>query len=304
MVDGVSLQPIRAQHPDLSRDATVAESFSALAEAALDHLERNAGAFKIAPEPHAVHQMRVAARRLRALLGAFRVVLPKAARKRTAADLKRLQAVLGPARDMDVFLDEVLAGISVATVRTILARSARAPHRRAYARVRKAVGSRLLDRVRSDFERLARTLSTKHDGGRSGRAFGRKILARRHRALIRRLEGAKNRSDKKLHALRIRIKKLRYEVEFFRPLMPKGGVTAYHAALAESQDVLGAFNDAVNARALARSLASAAGDVDAAGLDMIDSVFAAAEKRARPLAQRKFASQLKALATPPKRWFR
>jgi hypothetical protein len=39
-------------------------------------------------------------------------------------------------------------------------------------------------------------------------------------------------------------------------------------------------------------------------MEMIDSVFAAAEDRARPLAQRKFAAQIKALASPPKRWFK
>jgi CHAD domain-containing protein len=304
VADSSTKEPIRARHPELSRDATVAESFSALAEAALDHLERNAGAFKSAPEPHAVHQMRVAARRLRALLGAFRTVLPKAPRKRTAADLKRLQSVLGPARDMDVFLDDVLAGISVASVRTVLARAARNPHRSAYARVRKTAASSLLNRLRSDFERLAKMLSVKHDGGRSCRSFGRKLLIRRHRALVQRLAGAEKRSDKKLHALRIRIKKLRYEVEFFRPLLPNGGVVAYHAALAESQDVLGAFNDAVNARALARTLASSASEIDAAALEMIDAVFAAAEERARPLAQRKFAIQRKALTTLPKRWLK
>jgi CHAD domain-containing protein len=146
-------------------------------------------------------------------------------------------------------------------------------------------------------------LSLTRDGQRSGRRLGRKVLGRRHRALVQRLGGAKHRSDKRLHALRIRIKKLRYEVEFFRPLMPKGGVTAYHAALAESQDVLGAFNDAVNARALARTLARGDNGVDSENGARIDAVFAAAENRARPLARRKFAVLQKALMKSPKRWF-
>jgi triphosphatase len=298
------MAPIRAEHPVLSPKATVAESFSALAEAALTHLARNAEAFEATPEPHAVHQMRVAARRLRALLGAFRSVLPNVARKRTGLDLKRLQKALSPARDLDVFLDEVLADVAVANVRMMIARAARVPHQKAYARVRRVVRSPLMDRIRKDFDVLAVALAKTKDGRCAGRSFARTILLRRHRALIRRLGGAKRRSDKRLHALRIRIKKLRYEVEFFRPLMPRGGVTAYHAALAESQDVLGAFNDAVNARALARLLADGIDDLDPASRQAMDAVFAAAEDRARPVAQRKFAAQQKSLAMPPKRWFR
>lgn len=298
------MAPIRAEHPVLSSNATVAESFSALAEAALTHLAHNAEAFEATPEPHAVHQMRVAARRLRALLGAFRSVLPKVARKRTGLDLKRLQKALSPARDLDVFLDEVLADVAVANVRTTMARAARAPHQKAYTRVRRVVRSSLIERVRKDFDSLAAALAKTKDGKRDGRSFARAILLRRHEALVRRLGEAKRRSDKRLHVLRIRIKKLRYEVEFFRPLMPKGGVTAYHAALAESQDVLGAFNDAVNARTLARTLVDNIDALDVASRQAIDAVFAAAEDRARPMAQRKFAAQRKLLAMPPKRWFR
>lgn len=296
--------PIRARHPALSTGATVAETFAALTEAGFTHLESNIAAFEAQPEPNTVHQMRVAVRRLRALLGAFRSVLPKPARKRLAADLKRLQKCLGPARDLDVFLDDVLPDLRIAPARTILAGAARTPHRRAYARVHSVVRGPIPHRVRSGFAGLIDALAAASEGKRSGRALGRKILERRHRALVRRLGGAKARSEESLHALRIRIKKLRYAVEFFRPLMPKGGVKAFHAALAESQDVLGIFNDAVNARALARTLARNAVGLNTAARQTLDLTFAAAEARARPRAQRKLAAQQRALATPPGRWFR
>lgn len=300
VVESSALGPIRAQHPQLLRDATVAETFSTLVEAALEHLERNAQSFKARPEPHAVHQMRVATRRLRALLGAFRSVLPKTRLKRLALDMKRLQSVLSPARDLDVFLDAVLPAIAEGNIRAVLARAARIPHRRAYARVGAIVRGKSLVKIRHGFTSLVAGLSPTREGQRPGRGLGRKILVWRHRALVRRLGGAKQRSDQRLHALRIRIKKLRYEVEFFRPLMPKGGVRAYHAALAESQDVLGAFNDAVNARVLARKLTR---DLGEKTRNHIDAIFAKTEERARPLAKRKFAHQHKGLKKPPKRWF-
>jgi len=304
MAESPSVTPIRAQHPALSTGATVAETFAALTEAGLTHLERNVDAFEAQPEPNAVHQMRVAVRRLRALLGAFRPVLPKAQRKRLAADLKRFQKCLGPARDLDVFLDDVLPDLRIAPARTLLAGAARVPHRRAYARVHGVVRGPIPHRVRSGFAGLIDALAAAPEGKRSGRALGRKILERRHRALVRRLGGAKARSDERLHALRIRIKKLRYAVELFRPLMPKGGVKSFHAALAESQDILGAFNDAVNAHALARTLAHNAVGLNAEARRVLDLTFAAAEARARPRAQRKLNAQQRALATPPERWFR
>jgi triphosphatase len=304
VAESPSVTPIRAQHPALSTGATVVETFAALTGAGLRHLERNVAAFETQPEPNAVHQMRVAVRRLRALLGAFRPVLPKAQRKRVAADLKRFQKCLGPARDLDVFLDDVLPSLRFVPARTILAGAARAPHRRAYTRVHRVARGPIPDRLRSGFARLSDALAAAPEGRRSGRSLGRKILERRYRALVRRLDGAKARSDERLHALRIRIKKLRYAVEFFRPLMPKGGVKSFHAALAESQDILGAFNDAVNARALARTLALNAVGLNAETRRMLDSTFAAAEARARPRVQRKLAGQQKALAAPPARWFR
>jgi CHAD domain-containing protein len=299
-----SATPIRARHPALASDAAVAASFAALAAAGLEHLSRNARAFAERPEPASVHQMRVAVRRLRALLSAFRSVLPKAERKSVAGDLKRLQKCLGPARDLDVFLDEVLPVVALASARTILAAAARVPHRRGYARVGKTVAGPIPKRLQSGFAALADALRASPAGARSGRELGRKVLERRHRALVKRLDAAKARSDAQLHALRIRIKKLRYAVEFFRPLMPKGGVKAFHAALAESQDVLGVFNDAVNARALARTLARQARGSDRQTLRATDTMFAGTEARARAKAQRKFAAQRKALTTAPRHWFR
>jgi triphosphatase len=296
--------PIRAEHPALSVHASVAESFSALAGAGLNHLVRNAHAFKTHPNPNSVHQMRVAVRRLRALLSAFRSVLPSASRQRVANDLKRLQKCLGPARDLDVFLDDVLPDVRLTSVRTMLAGAARVPHRRGYARVRAVARGPLLNRVQSGIVTLITALLDASDGKREAQALGRGVLERRHRSLVKRVRGAKDRSDDRLHALRIRIKKLRYAVEFFRPLMPKGGVKAFHGALAEAQDVLGAFNDAVNARALARTLARRADGLDAKALRSLDGIFAAAERRERRQAQVKFTALQTALATPPKRWFR
>jgi triphosphatase len=295
--------PIRAEHPQLSVDATVGQGFAALSEAGLRHLARNAEAFLARPEPSPVHQARVAVRRLRALLSVFRTVLPKSDCKRVAGDLKRLQKALGPARDLDVFLDEVLPGLAASGVRSVLAGAADNPHRRTYRQVRAAFARPSMRRVAAGLTRLADTLTLTKDGKRPARDLGRKVLAKRHGSLGKHLVGSHRRSGEELHALRIRIKKLRYAVEFFRPMMEKGGVKAYHGALAEAQDVLGRFNDAVNARALAKTLAKRVDNIDATRRRDLDRIFAMAEEQARKRGRKEFAALRPKLAKPPRRWF-
>src|SRR6516165_6975006 len=53
-------------------------------------------------EPDAVHQMRVATRRLRSTLRSFRHIVHREGTRRLAAELKWLGSVLGQARDAEV----------------------------------------------------------------------------------------------------------------------------------------------------------------------------------------------------------
>lgn len=296
--------PVRAETPELASGATVAETFAAFVAAGLHHLAVNAELFAIQPSPEEIHQMRVAVRRMRALLGVFRSALPAAHRKRVIGDLKRFQKALGPARDLDVFLDQALPTLSSLPLRTILAGTAHEAHRRAYLKASKIVKGRALATLQTDLAELVVALAEGRAAEKPARAFARKLLAKKHRKLVKRLEGAWKRSDEEMHALRIGIKKLRYAVEFFRPVMPKGGVKRFHGALAEAQDVLGVFNDAVNARVLAGSLMEKAAELDASARTAIDAAFAAAEDKARPKARRKFAALKSELKRAPKGWFR
>jgi triphosphatase len=55
--------------------------------------------------------------------------------------------------------------------------------------------------------------------------------------------------DAGLHALRKRIKRQRYAVEFFRPVLPRRRVDGYVDVLAAIQDRMGTLNDLFVARA-------------------------------------------------------
>ena len=112
--------PIRAENPTLPADVTVGQSFAALSEAGLKHLARNVEAFLARPEPDPVHQARVAVRRLRALLSAYRAALPKPGRKAVAADLKRAYAPILTTSFGDLNYGSVLPDILRASVRISL----------------------------------------------------------------------------------------------------------------------------------------------------------------------------------------
>jgi triphosphatase len=56
------------------------------------------------------------------------------------------------------------------------------------------------------------------------------------------------------HALRIRVKRLRYGCEFFAPCFPPQAVQPYAKALRGLQDLLGELNDIAVARRLLRKM--------------------------------------------------
>jgi CHAD domain-containing protein len=66
---------------------------------------------EISAQAEAVHQARVAIRRLRAALRAFKAVLPYGERKAFNSEFRWLQQALGKSRDWHVFLTETLPAI-------------------------------------------------------------------------------------------------------------------------------------------------------------------------------------------------
>ena len=74
----------------------------------IDQLLRNEAAGR-AGEPEGIHQMRVAVRRLRAIISALAPFLPLEARRHASEQLRWLADALGEARNLDVLALEILA---------------------------------------------------------------------------------------------------------------------------------------------------------------------------------------------------
>ena len=75
--------------------------------ACLDQIRRNEAPV-MAGLGDGIHQMRVAVRRLRAVLSAFRKMLPSEQRRWASAELRWLADALGEARNLDVFEGAVI----------------------------------------------------------------------------------------------------------------------------------------------------------------------------------------------------
>src|SRR4051794_27312403 len=76
--------------------------------AGIDHLLRHREAAQTG-NAEAIHQMRVGVRRLRSILSALSPFLPAEPRCRASGELRWIADELGPARNLDVFVDEILA---------------------------------------------------------------------------------------------------------------------------------------------------------------------------------------------------
>ena len=73
----------------------------------LRHFVANWAAIREAEDPTAIHQMRVALRRMRAALAMFKRALPCSEFDLLREEAKQIASALGPARDCDVFREMV-----------------------------------------------------------------------------------------------------------------------------------------------------------------------------------------------------
>ena len=240
------------------RGATPGEAFLAVKDAALAQIELNAPGALASSDPEFLHQLRVGMRRLRSALRAFRGILPRKRAKRVVRALRRLSPVLGRARDWDVLLPRVVPTAVIA----------------ARARIDREAAREALDS--KSFRRLieqTRALQPK-ETDEALREFAAAALERAHRKVMKQTDGIDWQDAAPRHAVRIRVKRLRYTCEFFVPAFPAKGSAGYVAALKELQTILGELND----NAVGRRLAHLEAD-DAQLLRRLAPAWASFEKR-------------------------
>ena len=252
----------RAERPALRRGATLEATLAGVLGECLRQISANQDAAERGGDPEGVHQMRVGVRRMRSALRLFRNQLPVRETDALVEELRWLAAVLGPARDLDVFEAELMRPLAARRPDdaglAALREAAAGARREAYASVRRELGSQ---RYVTLVLRLGRFVD-----GASFRRRGATELAQPARPLVRRLlrhRAAKLRqlgerlgelSAPELHRLRIRAKRLRYAAELLAPLFGDKAPERAARRLAELQDVLGHLNDQAMAEQLVARL--------------------------------------------------
>jgi CHAD domain-containing protein len=94
----------KAKPVEIDSDEPFADAARRVLAVRAEELFEHARACKEDPNPDAIHDTRVAARRLRSVLEVFTGALPEKRRKRVLDEVKEALDGLGPARDLDVQL--------------------------------------------------------------------------------------------------------------------------------------------------------------------------------------------------------
>ena len=198
----------------------------------------------MAGQEEAVHQIRVASRRLRVMLP-MAALKPKGQRvKRAVRRLKELTRVAGESRDLDVALSLLPAAVprqsATPSARAALARRLRAARSRARVRMVESLLDFDIAGLRKDLGRIV-----ERGGEDLFTALMRVRLMREEEgsALLAELQRIGRRFDPEaLHDVRSRVRRLRYAAEFSAALT--GGPPKAARRFKEVQELLGEMHDA------------------------------------------------------------
>ncbi|NMJ42118.1 CHAD domain-containing protein [Roseomonas sp. JC162] len=266
LATGTDARPHRLGPPDTSGADTVEDAFLRAAGHLIEVIRQQSARIRQDGGPEAVHQTRVALRRLRSVLRVFRAATDGPPLRALDARLREVLSVLGPARDWDVFIGGIGRQVSTAfpdeTRIAALLRAAKGRRHAAYEAVLAmldgpawrmllidATGTLLARPWREEASSEALAALEARVG-----EFARSILDRRWHRLRRAGEDFEQLSSEALHELRLDGKRLRYAAEVFAPVFGPKAARRFLRRVAALQEGLGIANDAAVARGLARSL--------------------------------------------------
>lgn len=240
----------------LTSGQTTGEAFAAILRHNLNALQSWQETARSWDDIEGVHQVRVSFRRLRSAFAVFRPALARDDRKAWSAAIRDLVEQTGPARDIDVLVEEALPDYHAAnpeastTGKQEVLRALTARREEAYRRVRAMLDGADFAAFKADFTRwtdasgwAAAELSKKKRKrqGYNIMAFAGRMLDRQDNAVRTCGDATDPGNPAEMHRLRIACKKLRYATEFFFPLYPD--MDGFLANLKTIQDTLGLMHD-------------------------------------------------------------
>jgi CHAD domain-containing protein len=286
---------ITAFPPKLVASTDAATAFRTIARACVDHFLLNEAAVRMKRDREAVHQCRIALRRLSTGLRLFSSLVSGAGRDALRPDLKWLRTYLRKARDLDVLIADVIMPVIGSDPPDATKRLLRGIEERrdsAYEELVAALAAprtaELLLRIVGWIEAGDWSLDPEREIQRREKIvrFAERKLAKASHKFEARCANLEESDLERRHQIRIRAKNLRYSSEFFEALVetPRGKPArrktarkrfqAFVDALKDLQAVLGKQNDVRMAQRFLRSLAEEIGADRAAELAAIEALVA------------------------------
>jgi inorganic triphosphatase YgiF len=258
LVAGATLHARRGDEITLTSRATAAEAFQAVARHALGQISINAATLRAEPDPEPVHQLRVAARRLRSALSTFKPLVDDGGLSAVKGDLKWLAGSLDEARDLDVFTagvaDQARALKSPPPGLDALTTALEAARRRRWAKAARMASSARFRALMIDVAAWVETGSWLAASPTPAKAFAAHALQARLQKVQKGGKHLAAADDAARHRLRIEAKKLRYAAEAFASLYGRKSAGRFISRVKDLQTTLGDLNDLAVAGALVGSL--------------------------------------------------
>lgn len=232
---------------DVGADSTTAEALAFLLEERLATFLAQEAGLRADLDPEFNHDLRVAMRRTRSLLGELGKALPREAVEHLRDELRWLGGLTGPLRDLDVLAAELraTADLPPEELRTLLEALGRRRDA-ALAALRQGLDTpRYAELVRAWRELGEAPPSADRHAVKPFRLQLAKRLRKRSSAMLERIHpGLAEGPVADLHAVRIQAKKLRYLLECAKGLVAPKREAGALATLKRLQERLGALNDA------------------------------------------------------------
>ena len=239
---------VTAEGVILAGDTTAAQALGQIMQSCIRQFRLNETLFLANWNAGALHQARVALRRLRSAFSIFRPMIGDAGID-LRTELRWLASELGKARDLDVLLKRAEGGPLHGRIATM--------REAAYDEVCEILSSTRARRLMFDVTAWIatsdwwRTAGGEREGNRPARDFAARALDRYRRKVKRKGRNLASLDDDARHELRKSAKKLRYAAEFYAGLFERKGEKRRHKrfvkALEALQDQLGALNDLATA---------------------------------------------------------
>ncbi|EXS69507.1 CYTH and CHAD domain-containing protein [Sphingobium sp. Ant17] len=247
---------VKAEPIALTSDMTAAQAFQHIVQSCVRQFRLNETLLLARRDTEALHQARVALRRLRSSFSIFKPLIGGDRKAKLGEELRCLASRLGDARNLDVLLERARSGPLYDRIE--------AARQAAYGEVADALASSrarklMLDlaewTVNGDWLHVSATEADRHQPARE---FAVAALGRFRRKVKKGGGDLAHADDAARHEVRKDAKKLRYAAEFFAALFErkreKQRYRRFLAVLEELQDQLGLLNDLATAPRLLETL--------------------------------------------------